>query len=703
MKQKIFTVLTLFLISFGLITDVVVNADEFFDLKKDDIEITTEVHQLLHEPLYGLAMEPQVMSVAGAGVATGFATISAFMLANPFLALGLLILGLGAVAIGLKFNTFQEAYEFGRKVRNNLTIQAYSAAIKGYTLIMTSDVKKAMIRANNGLDWVTDKFEVQQNLTINHTMLNTTHINDDYDYIGALFGHDFNFDRINIDNTVDGIKMTSGIANGTNITIHTLHTNYLEVELWNSRKVLPTGISRLRVGSPDFLKSFPDFIQTERNGIKIRFDDPKLRYFHHVRFMKIKDTDPRVYFNQNMTFTFGDGSTKTFYGDVPENYNPYIPLDQYTNHIYPDETTVNVNPDFSIGSSGTISAKDIPNVLIKPDGYTQTDREFLGNLAIAAGDTVIDWDGSNPDGDDETQDDTDGNLLTWLMRIFNFLTKMLNPIHENVNKVGQNISTLADFIGAKFVTLDLYLDDKFGALSKSLVAIPGQVSGALDNLLVDAGAVWDGLADKLAELNDNLNATGDDIMGGIDAGLKNIGNSLADFRDDVAVKIKSANDFLADGIDAGVKNISDTLANVQDNIVTKTKTMTDSIAGGIDGINAKVGDFATSIADVLEWLKIFFVPDFAGIKATWINSLDLIKLKFKPLINVAASFSNVFSRRKSIYDLEIEIFDEKVRPVPITLKSSIDIFKNFATALCVLLTIMRAYRRFVGEGDAIAT
>lgn len=166
-------------------------------------------------------------------------------------------------------------------------------------------------------------------------------------------------------------------------------------------------------------------------------------------------------------------------------------------------------------------------------------------------------------------------------------------------------------------------------------------------------------------------------------------------------------DNVTEGIDAGVKKLWDSLVDFQADVATKTVALNDAMAKGIDDIRTEIrtttSDITTDLADVGTWLKDFFVPDFAGIKDSWVMTMNKIKLKFKPITNIANSFTGVFSVRKSIYSLEFEVFGQKIKPVPIELKPAIDIFRTFATAFCVFLTLTRIYKRFVGEDDVIAT
>src|SRR5699024_1235075 len=140
----------------------------------------------------------------------------------------------------------------------------------------------------------------------------------------------------------------------------------------------------------------------------------------------------------------------------------------------------------------------------------------------------------------------------------------------------------------------------------------------------------------------------------------------------------------------------------------KIGALGDSLTRGIDVVDSKVDSIATSTTDaatsVIDWLKEWIVPDFAGIKASFANLMSKLKSKFGLVTDLADSFKGAFAQKKSIYDLEIDVFDQKIHVVPISLKSAIDYFKIFANSLCILLTLLRIYKRVVGgDGDVIAT
>ena len=407
------------------------------------------------------------------------------------------------------------------------------------------------------------------------------------------------------------------------------------------------------------------------------FDENTSNIIYEYNNFKIyfkENFDERKMFYQNLTVTLADGSSYTYLGDTTANANAYEPIEKYVSPIYSSDTNVIINKDFAVGSTGVIDARDIPGVLGKEGGYTSGDREVISDIIVDAGLGDWEWDDKDPDTDEET-DGSGLGMFDWFLRIWNFLVKMLNPIKEDVKTIGKNLNSVGDFIAKKFIALDLYLEVQFTEVANNLRALPGTIVKDMENLWADLGAVWSGIADDLIAMDKAMSDYFDNVMEGIESGVRSFNNTLADFKADVAAKAIALNDAMAKGID---------------------DIRTD--------INDRVTDVSNDISDIWTWLKEFFIPDFTGIQASWLSMFEKIKLKFRPITELSTSFTSVFSKRKSIYDLEVEIFGEKLRPVPIELKSAIDVFRSFATALLVLMTLTRIYKRFTGDdGEVIAT
>lgn len=111
-----------------------------------------------------------------------------------------------------------------------------------------------------------------------------------------------------------------------------------------------------------------------------------------------------------------------------------------------------------------------------------------------------------------------------------------------------------------------------------------------------------------------------------------------------------------------------------------------------------------SIDKALTWLKEFFVPDFDGIQESFADFIDRLKNKFDFIFKLIDYIKSLFSSKKSLYDFYVVYRGEKLYPFPKRwLGDYVPIFRNIANIFVFLWTCITIYKRFVGEGDAIAT
>ncbi|MDT2837990.1 hypothetical protein P7H50_14130 [Enterococcus durans] len=111
-----------------------------------------------------------------------------------------------------------------------------------------------------------------------------------------------------------------------------------------------------------------------------------------------------------------------------------------------------------------------------------------------------------------------------------------------------------------------------------------------------------------------------------------------------------------------------------------------------------------SIDKALTWLKEFFVPDFDGIQESFADFIDRLKNKFDFIFKLIDYIKSLFSSKKSLYDFYVVYRGEELYPFPKKwFGNYVPIFRNIANIFVFLWTCITIYKRFVGEGDAIAT
>ena len=107
---------------------------------------------------------------------------------------------------------------------------------------------------------------------------------------------------------------------------------------------------------------------------------------------------------------------------------------------------------------------------------------------------------------------------------------------------------------------------------------------------------------------------------------------------------------------------------------------------------------------LLSWLKEFFVPDFEGIQQTFKDFISKLQNKFDFIFKLVDYIKSLFSSKKSLYDFYVVYRGEKLYPFPKSrFGTAVPIFRNVANIFVFLWTCITIYKRFVGEGDAIAT
>lgn len=128
------------------------------------------------------------------------------------------------------------------------------------------------------------------------------------------------------------------------------------------------------------------------------------------------------------------------------------------------------------------------------------------------------------------------------------------------------------------------------------------------------------------------------------------------------------------------------------------------------GLFDKLIDFLANnfITDLLKklfnGLFSFIIPDFDGIQSSFSHFIDNFKGKFQFVFQIKDYLDSLFSSKKSLYDFYVVYRGEKLYPFPKSrFGTAVPIFRNVANIFVFLWTCITIYKRFVGEGDAIAT
>lgn len=122
-------------------------------------------------------------------------------------------------------------------------------------------------------------------------------------------------------------------------------------------------------------------------------------------------------------------------------------------------------------------------------------------------------------------------------------------------------------------------------------------------------------------------------------------------------------------------------------------------------IDFLANNFITDLLKKLfDGLFSFIIPDFDGIQNSFSDFVDNFKAKFQFVFQIKDYLDSLFSSEKSLYDFYIVYRGEKLYPFPKSrFETIVPVFRNVANIFVFLWTCIIIYKRFVGEGDAIAT
>lgn len=112
--------------------------------------------------------------------------------------------------------------------------------------------------------------------------------------------------------------------------------------------------------------------------------------------------------------------------------------------------------------------------------------------------------------------------------------------------------------------------------------------------------------------------------------------------------------------------------------------------------------FLDSVLDFFEWIKDFFIPDFSNFSSRLNELVDLFKSKFSSIFDLVDMFKNLFASSKSLHDLRYVVNGADFYPFPIKqTEEPFKLLKAILNVAIVLITLIRCYKRIVGEGDVI--
>ena len=596
MKKINFLVMLLLLISFFLSQSSQIYAaenvsDEIITLKPNE---TYDLENNRIVEMYALkdTVQPQntALEVAGLG------SIAAFLAANPLLSLGILLLGVAAIAVGVRFKNFMEAYDFGERVRQFLSDAQFAYAISGFNIVYTIELINAIQSARYSCLAPVSSSELNDFM---RPLKKYTKLD-----IENVLGYSIFFDT-----EKEGVYDTKFYTKSITVDV-TRSTGFSALEIKYLKNAFSSDYGFI-ILNPYYVNFKPEYQSNHgsyydfgtctpiKNGYRLYFDidmvnnvDFFISKFHLTR----SDGPLSSFVGSDVNITFSNGKKISLYGDVAP-FNQYYKLNmtQVTPNLTERTFKIDTNKNITSQSLNADSfiRLNVDSAYLKGELDLASEPLYSSYVTEASSISIpIDDAGAIDDAgtsenagssENSEEEEKENNEVGWLSKIFSMLKTFLSTLQKSVDNIGNFVKSIPDLI----------------------LSIPEKISLAMGDFV------------------------------------------------------------------AGVQGIFDNLTNL--------------------------------VREIFQWLKDFFIPDFSKINQSITNLKNKFDDKFKSITNSISSFKSIFTNGKSIYDLELTIFNTTFHPVPIVAKPVIDVARMLFNAFIMFLAFNNVRKRFFGEGDAIAT
>lgn len=530
MKRINFLVILLLLISFFLSQSSQVYAaenvsDEIITLKPNE---TYDLENNRIVEMYALkdTVQPQntALEVAGLG------SIAAFLAANPLLSLGILLLGIAAIAVGVRFKSYLDAYDFGKKVRQLLSDAQFAAAIAGNNIVYTGPLILAIqkLRYQN-IGLVEDD---SINKYVRYHADNLKQLN-----LIELLG----VGSVSISNSEEGIYDSTFYTKSITCDI-TRSTGFTDFEIRQLKRGFGSKLMFVNMAPYYDNQIKSDYISRSlyndtcfgtvkeiSNGYRLYFDSDMMNCSRNflTRFNIGNDAGYSASFiGVDVAITFSNGKSIKLYGDI-KPYNKYHLLQstssanldtKYTINTNANVTTQNVDADTFKQLSNSAAGVVGESTLIARPTYASNVTEYSATAVdIPIDDTgVSDNAGSSENTEEEEKEK---NEVGWLSKIFSLLKTFLSSLQKSVDDIGNFVKSIPDFI--------LSIPEK---ISLALGEFVAGIQGIFDNLTSLVREIFQWLKDFFIPDFSKINQSISNLKNKFDNKFKSITSLLTSFK-----------------------------------------------------------------------------------------------------------------------------------------------------------------------------
>lgn len=462
--------------------------DEFIQLKPNE-EYDLENNRIVEN----YALKDTVMPKSTALEIAAIGSIASFIAANPLVSLSVLLLGLAAVAVGVRFKNYFEVYDFGKKVKELLSDVQFAAAISGNNIVYTAALLYAI-----------QSVRYRATSTIESDSINK--------YVRY---HDTYFDRLDIKNLldVDSVfisKSKEGIYDNCfytkNITIDvTRSTGFSESEI----KELTNNFANRFISAALYCTHYDvesDYLIFEgnscivgqiskiANGYRLYITSEMLKK-DNVFLTNFKVGNyPGAFTNfvgVDVLITLSTGKTIKLNGDVSPDNQFYKMNTTKSANIESGNYSINTN---AIPNTATVDADTFKSVIVSGNAdseatliarpyYLDNVTDYSTTIDVPVDDTA-EGEGTGENTGENTEEGENSNL-GWLSKIYHLLELLLNGIKKAVDNIKDFVESIGDFVQR---------------IADFVVSIPHEIALAFDGVLNNISEFVRSIANSIADI-----------------------------------------------------------------------------------------------------------------------------------------------------------------------------------------------------------
>lgn len=281
---------------------------------------------------------------------------------------------------------------------------------------------------------------------------------------------------------------------------------------------------------------------------------------------------------------------------------------------------------------------------------------------------IIEIDDIDTEGDEEGYTGWFSGLFTVLTNIFNFIVAIPDLIAEALIFLFEMVvNAISGLSGA--------ISGMFG----SLMSMLGGISSAISNIV-----------NTIYSVTSQITSSISDVINSVTNSVWDISLSIWDTGESIITGIGTS---IGSAVTTTVDTITELGTNVISGLGDILSSMLNTVIDAYNAFDTWSRTFANSIADAVVGIVVPTDTMLNKIKTTFNELRAEFLLRFEFITVPIKSISTVFSSPKSLYDLNIEILNEKVHVMPRTFESAINYARPIFSGVIVLITIIGIYKK----------